>query len=353
MSAKCAFSPTNLAILGALDDFFDAYCAIEYIYDNQKIQFMRDTGKEPDVYELNTLAKEDVCDICEPVINKYLYLFTGETSPIIAKTFGFHTFSFFELKSKTKSIFDKNNWRYSSFAEFLSSIHSVVSLIFAKRLQQTSQSKRPLEQLWSEQWNKINTRLEDFASAKLEDCRISCGNRENPTDAVLYLFETLSSTSCYKNNHPVVAARFVADKMDGSGQIILPAHYCNYCKKYFIGVKTLNLFEKNFGKLVIQKRVLTGKESNTFDFRAESLLHQLGYNVIDGNMTERERQYLLVYLLNHKKISYLEICATIEQNIRMFQYSYRHQLAVTKWKDDLRYIGAYVVKEIEFNPQEK
>lgn len=61
-------------------------------------------------------------------------------------------------------------------------------------------------------------------------------------------------------------------------------------------------------------------------------------------MTSDERQRLLIYLLKHDKISYLEMCDTIERNIRMFRYSEMHQSAVGKWKDDLRYIGEYVAR---------
>ena len=60
-------------------------------------------------------------------------------------------------------------------------------------------------------------------------------------------------------------------------------------------------------------------------------------------MSEEARRSLLVYLLDHKRITHFEICSTIEQNIRLFQFSYRHQLAVTKWKSDLKYIGDYII----------
>lgn len=82
-------------------------------------------------------------------------------------------------------------------------------------------------------------------------------------------------------------------------------------------------------------------------FSAESKLHSLGYNVIKGNMSETERERLLIHLIDNNLISYVELCATIEQNINIFKNSYIHRFAVEEWKTDLKAIGNYILKHPE------
>lgn len=333
-----ALNPSNLAVFGALDDFYDVYCAIESVYDKHRRLFAEQNGPEKLLWpmDLDSMARKEVRHLCDPVINKYLYLFTLERESIFATAYGFRAFSYLNVSHVPKKL--KLNIKYISFSEFLEYIQLVVTRILHNWIVK-EKPKYAFERLASE----INARIESLARAKASACKVNPSSSSPVTTAPLYLFDVLSSTLCYRNNHPVVPARFVADLANGTGQLILPVHYCNYCGKYFIGTKTLAQFEKDYGKVIVDRRKMSDDDDGFSSFRAESKLHQLGYNVIDGNMSEEDRRKLLVYLLDHKRITYLEICSTIEQNIRLFQFSYRHQLAVTKWKSDLKYIGDYII----------
>jgi len=338
---KRAFNASNLALLGALDDFYDAYCQIRDLYDAKITECLQELpeGKLlwPDT--VDRLLQTSVRKICEPIINKHLDLFTGYPNHIFCTAYGFKTFSFYKLDTPPEDrVRLVLKFKHISFSEFLKEIEFATTRILYNWVKKNVTKYHSLEKMCAD----IDERIDAKAAKKLRDYRISAIT-EAPTDAILYLFDNLSSTACYQKNHPIVPAHFVADMVDGSGQVILPVHYCNYCNKYFIGTKTLALFEKCFGKFVVQKKFLAEDSSGFSSFRQESLLHQLGYNVIDGNMGDLDRQNLLAYLLDHGKISYVEICVTIEQNIRLFQNSYRHQLAIAKWKSDLRFIGGYIL----------
>jgi hypothetical protein len=191
----------------------------------------------------------------------------------------------------------------------------------------------------------VNLYIQNLVKLKEFEIKYSMNSKKDITNEVLYLFENLSSISCYKNNHPVIPKHFIAISVKENRKIKLPVHYCNYCRKYFIGKKTLSLFEKEFGKCILEKRMESDLKKNFKNFCTESKLHQLGYNVIDGNLTDEERKRLLVYFLNSNCITYLEICSSIEQNIQLFQNSYRHELAVKKWKEDLKFIGEYILSQ--------
>lgn len=333
-----ALNPSNLAVFGALDDFYDVYCAIESVYDKQRKLYVEQNGSEKTLWpmDLDEMARKEVRNLCEPLINKYKYLFDPDQGYIFATAYGFRVFSYLNVTPIHQKL--KFTIKYISFREFLEQLQFVVTRILHHRITK-GKPKYAFERLSSE----INARIESLAKAKASVCKVEPSSSSPATTAPLYLFDILSSTLCYRNNHPVVPARFVADLANGTGQLILPVHYCNYCDKYFIGTKTLAQFEKDYGKVIVDRRKMSDDDDGFSSFRAESKLHQLGYNVIDGNMSEEARRSLLVYLLDHKRITYFEICSTIEQNIRHFQFSYRHQLAVTKWKSDLKYIGDYII----------
>lgn len=136
-------------------------------------------------------------------------------------------------------------------------------------------------------------------------------------------------------------ASCVVKAVNGAERIALPVHYCNQCGKFFIGEITLKLFEKNYGKFLVNKRKLTDAVDAFSAFNEESVLFQLGYNVSD-NRTDAERQQFLAALLENQKITYLDMVRCIEQNIRIHT---NRPLAIAKWERDLKYIGEYVLAE--------
>lgn len=337
-SNKLALNPSNLAVLGALDDFYDVYRTIEEVYDRHRKLFVEQNGSDKTLWpmDLDGMTRKEVRNLCEPLINKYKYLFDPNQGYIFATAYGFRIFSYLNVTPIHQEL--RLSIKYISFRDFLEQLQFVVTRILHNRITK-EKPKYAFERLSSE----IDSRIYSLAKEKASVCKVEHSHSSPATTAPLYLFDVLSSTLCHRNNHPVVPARFVADLANGTGQLILPVHYCNYCDKYFIGTKTLAQFEKDFGRIIVERRKMSYDDDGFSSFQTESKLHQLGYNVIDGNMSEEERHRLLVYLLENKRITYFEICSTIEQNIRLFQFSYRHQLAVTKWKSDLKYIGDYVI----------
>ena len=343
---EVSLTKKNLAIIGALDEFYDLYCEIKNIYETHRKQYLReDTKKFPLLSRTwDDLCIKDVRKRFEPLLNKYLYLFTSGYDRIYANAYAFQEFSFID-KEKSVAKFNGEGpfiLSYKSFSDFLVEVMIIITVL-DHRYNYINDNKSTIQQSWT----RINENIERIVEVNIAKCEgvdIDC---EEDTKEILYIFDKLSSTSCYKNEHPVVAARYVAVVAKTGKKISLPVHFCDYCKKYFIGAKTLSVFEKYFGKLVIEKRDISEMEFKFGCFSAESKLHSLGYNVVRGNMTDEERKQLLVYLLENKMIKYVELCATIEQNISIFKNSYRHKLAVEKWRTDLKSIGEYILKNSE------
>lgn len=192
----------------------------------------------------------------------------------------------------------------------------------------------------------MNTRLQILAAMREKEIlNKKCFEEQVIDDETLYLVRALPMIRCYQEKHEIIAKRFCAKILNGGGVVILPTHYCTECKKFFIGDKTLAEYEKQFGKILVRtQRYLTQeKEASAFDgFNPESRLHQYGYNVKANELTELERQRILIALIKSGQITYYEICQTIEQCINLFQSQTKYAQAVKKWEKDLKFIGDYI-----------
>lgn len=331
-----ALTPVNLAAIGAIDDFYDLYVSIQEIYKTQWEQFVETNGNSKTLFwdQWNKFCKKEVRRACEPVMNRHLHIFADGYTKIFANAYGFQVFDFLNInRQKDRSLaFDMY---FVSFADFLVQLQvAVTRIIHNWKLQ--DQPKYAFERLQEEINNHILAYVQNNTVVKI----LSGNETTQVTQEVLYIYENLSSTTCYINKHPVTEDCFVSNFAVGSGKIVLPVHYCQKCKKHFIGRTTLELFEKNYGKLLIQRKQLDETENLFASFNMESYLHQLGYNVSDGR-TDRERQTYLAMLLKNNRITYLDIVRCIEQNIRIHS---NKPVAVEKWKRDLRFIGDYIVQ---------
>jgi sulfite reductase beta subunit-like hemoprotein len=112
-----------------------------------------------------------------------------------------------------------------------------------------------------------------------------------------------------------------------------------------IGSLSLSLFRECCGKFVAQIRNLDPGHDSTWCLERESKLHQLGYNVEAGKLTSAQRQDILIQILETKQLSFFEIVNTIEQNIRIFDSHSTKQVAVEKWRTDLKFINEYVANK--------
>lgn len=333
----------SLAIIGILDDFYNLYFSIKKIYEVQREKYINENGKG---YPLLSKTWDELCAKSvrkefEPYLQKYLYLYTSGYEEIFANTYAFQDFSFID-KAKTTAKFAKESpfiLGFKSFSDFLIEFQMVITCLDYRK-NYINNPKHTIQQSWTNINDRINSNVKKHIEEYVNSENIEFGDVRN----VLYIFDRLSNVYCYKEGHEIIPTRFVATVVKTAKKITIPVHYCTVCKKYFIGAKTLAVFEKTFGKLILERKSIDEMNSKFIGFGAESKLHQLGYNVIEGNLSEEERKELLIYLLENDFITYVELCATIEQNISLFQHSVRHKLAVEKWKVDLKAIGKYILK---------
>lgn len=334
---KARFSSKLLAYIGALDDFYDLFCQVQFVYDSliQEKNIEKDEKgriSSYDHYAIKREARPKVKKLLRPVIIQYSYLFVDPPQIIGLNSTCLIDFYMY-IHMKNNNLISKPIDCDTFLLELMSAMCTVIK------------NKEPAEtnRSWKEIWNSLNDHFCDHVEKELNALQNEF-KEDTPTFLPIYVFDRLYSTRCYRAGHAVNRTAYIARRKDDLGVLRLPAHYCEQCDKYFIGRQTLNLYEKDFGKLAVKKKRVDVDESDFDQFEAESKLHLLGYNVINGEYTEPERQRILVHLLKTNRMSYLEICSTIEQNIRIFENTITHQLAVQKWKKDLKFLGDYIIQ---------
>ena len=278
--------------------------------------------------------KVEVRKLFEPLLNKYLYLFSNEYDHIFASAYSFEHFNFFYTRGM--------KYIAIPFDDFCKSIEDVyIDILYKwKSNQNPNITKSAIFKL-------INARIQILTALEQKKILLpSISACSFPQNNILWVMSSLSSTTCYKQKHSITPKSYIAPLMDSINCITLPVHYCETCCKYFIGDKTLREYEKHYGKvLVVKQRYKDSSASNsTFfsNFNPESTLHQYGYNVRSNGLTESTRRNLLINLIEKNQLSYHKICRTIEQSISLFQGNPQYTQAISKWKSDLKFIGDYI-----------
>lgn len=266
------------------------------IYNVQREQFIGTNGNSKTLLgnEWNRLCKKEVRRACEPAMNRHIHIFVDGYTKIFANAYGFQVFDFLNVKRR-KGRIPTLDMYFVSFSDFLVQLQITVTRII-HNWKLRNQPKYAFARLQEEINNHILTYVQNNTVVEI----LSSDETTQVTEKVLYIYENLSSTTCYINKHPVNEDCFASNFAVESGKIILPVHYCQKCKKHFIGRTTLELFEKYYGKLLIQRKQLDETENSFASFNMESYLHQLGYNVSNGR-TDKERQAYLAMLLKKQQ----------------------------------------------------
>lgn len=330
----------NLALLGALDDFYQLYTDIntlvaKHMVDRTKQLYSQKNIKYSGeiIFHFPETLDRQIRKMVEPLINRYLYIFTNEYEHIFASAYAFESFFYYYHNPSYVVTFDL----------FYILIHGIYLNIFYKWKSSVNPTVTRSDVFyWVRERIQILSYLQRKKSLVKND--ISFSHPENSD--VLHVISSLSNTLCYQQKHSIISASYLAQLSDKSDCVSLPVHYCTTCCKFFIGAITLLEYEKCYGR-ILSKKIFDEDVSgyNTIyskGFDVESLLHQNGYSVKAGGLSDIERQNLLVDLIDSNRVSYYEICRIIEQNIHLFQGKSQYSQAVSKWKSDLKFIGDYI-----------
>lgn len=328
----------NLAYLGALDDFYDLYYTLTKMYE---AEWENSRNSISDVFsaqiQINRQLKFQTKELVDSFLCKYTYLFTKDYTRLHPNATSMKWIYVIDLKIdylgpiRIKTI---------PFREFLNVLEQmVVFLIWNKVLH--DRPKTPYEIIE----NKVRQHFENLVESERNRIAVHSSANHNPPQNVI-VFKSLSSISCNRKGHVIENSAIEVEVLNSNASIMLPIHHCKNCGRIFIGNETLKQYEKVWGRLVISTRNDSTAADEIDFYTTESPLHKLGYNVVAGNLSGKERQDLLIKIYENKWLTLFEIQRDIEKAIRIFESRNRYKEAVKKWKDDLYFITEYV-KNIE------
>lgn len=318
----------NLALLGLLDECHQLYSNIEDVYVNEF-----EHTRSPLQVQEKTMPK--IRKLLDAFLSETTYLFTQDYLYLHPNSDAMRKAMFFLDIKHTKPLHIE--CRMVSFSTFLKTLHEFVASILCRR--------KSHDHIYISKEKAIELINENIISLVKRSAKLSADFspiQENQAANQLIVFKSLSLISCNIKTHDVVSD-WIFVKALKNGQIIrLPVHVCKTCGRIFVGRETLNVFEEIYGKLLVRK-IADRDYGDAYNYmiNGESELHQYGYNVVEGMLSENERHHLLVTLLKERKLTQFQIVRDIEKAIQIFDDDYRFVNAVSKWKSDLLFISEY------------
>lgn len=332
-----ALTVDNVMLLDAYDDFQEAYKGfVEYLKSfDDFVQWRSDE------------CFEKVSSLFNPLLEKYRNFFCDPgtefavTKSSLMPFYGYAQHMVFLIKHG-----ELTGNRLSGFLYRFQHMAARMRIYYETELIESLGIKGN----WAKMDEYFLDQISDRINSLIEE-RLSVGIYEPSDDApvtkdVLHLYYNLTTTRCRLMGHEIVPAKYVGRILGRPEKAELPVHYCRTCRKYMMGITTLMVLEKRYGRFdipTVADQDLHDFDRSRFDsYSSETLLRELGYTVRKGKMSAPERQALLVRLLKEKRITYHEMCVTIERNIRSFSGNPRFENAVWCWRNDLKFISEYV-----------
>ncbi len=325
----------NLAYLGVLDDFYDLYDTAREMY---KSEWENYEDFKVDAFsieqKINARLKPQIRKLLDSFLCQYTYLFTGDYPQLHPNATTMKQFYVIYLKHVAPLTFNKVT---VSFSTFLTDVLEPMVITKVWTRVTNDRPKTPYEIVESQ----VQTHFCNLAEVARRKIYVHSGSCD-PQPPDMIVFKSLSAISCNLRGHCVENSTMEVARLDSDDTILLPIHHCKDCGRLFIGNETLKQYEKVWGKLCINMRNDCYAANESDFYTKESPLHKLGYNVIAGKLSEKERQALLIKIYEKKWLTLFEIQRDIEKAIRIFEYRSRYQNAVRKWQDDLYFITEYV-----------
>lgn len=157
---------------------------------------------------------------------------------------------------------------------------------------------------------------------------------------------------CSNNRHTIIDINATLRIGTTNGEVVdftIPAAYCEMCDTYFVLKKDYQ-FAKTHGVILCPVIDMTKKENlqtQKFLSTSESRIHQLGYNVRQGNgYTKEQRQLILANILENTNISKHEIESCILRPMQQHRNQNNYADAVKAWEQDLDFVRSYQIGDI-------
>lgn len=149
-------------------------------------------------------------------------------------------------------------------------------------------------------------------------------------------------TTCSREKHDVEPLIARVNILNSRRTVDIKICKCNTCRpvKHFIDITSLHMYQKKYGVLLFNY-VPDKSCLDEYGRREASKIALYGYNTRQNGLSMTERHSLLTWLLDTKRMSYIEIKDHLEFLIFQGQNNPNHQNSISEWEYDLDFIANY------------
>ena len=172
------------------------------------------------------------------------------------------------------------------------------------------------------------------------------------TDGVIVIVLS-DNRKCIYNNHNLINTYAICKVVTKNGivkELKIPAAYCKNCNQHIVLKTDFNNAKKTGTLLcIVEDHTHTYLQKHkSVSVGNESKIHQLGYNVIQGNAyTDSQRQIILANIIENTNISQQEILSIIDVNIARHRNQPNYSKAVNKWIMDREFVSQYNIGDCQ------
>lgn len=173
-------------------------------------------------------------------------------------------------------------------------------------------------------------------------------NTDNSTaqekkDIVIDVYFKLNN-SCIRKKHDIQAVSMEVHNTRGFGKRIVNVFHCRQCDKYWINYEAIeDLLNKRFYPDFKYRIVKESWEG----LKPVSELMMYGYNVKEGELTEKQRQLLLKELIDKGLMTKDQIIRNIQSKVDFNGKKSGNENAKKRWIDDIKYVSQYTVGNVQ------
>lgn len=206
-------------------------------------------------------------------------------------------------------------------------------------------------QNWTPQQTIYRTKR-DVRTGQYIETAYSPNSTQDGTVSEIFFEDFVAVTTnnhCVQSGHIVetIQAKVNVLRRDGTVQaVMLPARYCQICKKYTIGAWQFEKL-KSLGVImcrIVHETAVNGNSSGNFysDLSPESILKQYGYSVnAADDLSEEQRRQILVNLMETGICKQTQILSHLSWLIQTREGRADLLDAVWKWKNDRDFVDSY------------
>lgn len=173
-------------------------------------------------------------------------------------------------------------------------------------------------------------------------------NTDNSTaqekkDIVIDVYFKLNN-SCIRKKHDIQTVSMEVHNTRGFGKRIVNVFHCRQCDKYWINYEAIeDLLNKRFYPDFKYRIVKESWEG----LKPVSELMMYGYNVKEGELTEKQRQLLLKELIDKGLMTKDQIIRNIQSKVDFNGKKSGNENAKKRWIDDIKYVSQYTVGNVQ------